>query len=165
MSIDPGQASGWAVATFLPEPKSGVPAVEIKNSGIEKDLNEDFHARKLVEIALRYRPRVLIIEDFILHADRQDINLRQRNVLSPVRITAKIEYGIKYDGMDLPLKPLNIVKQMAGDAKRMWPNDRLREHKVYRPGKADHERDAIRHLMHYATKFANDPKTRRAIMV
>src|SRR4051812_34693492 len=97
MSIDPGQASGWAVGTFLPEAKAGVPAVELLDSGIEKDLQEDFHAKNLVEIAFRYSPRVLIIEDFIIHADRKDINLRQRNILSPVRITSKVEYGLRYD--------------------------------------------------------------------
>jgi hypothetical protein len=165
MSIDPGQASGWAVGRFPAEAKAGVPAVELLDSGIEKDLQEDFHARNLVIIALGYKPRVLIIEDFIIHADRKDINLRQRNILSPVRITAKFEYGMKYNHSIYPIPNLVIVKQMAGDAKKMWPNERLRDHNVYRPGKADHERDAIRHLMFYATKFANDPKTRKAIMV
>jgi hypothetical protein len=84
------------------------------------------------------------IEDFILQTRNSD-----RAVLSPVRITAKLEFAMwrglfDYDGKVRRREML--AKQSASDAKKSFTDDRLKRANLYTPG-PDHIRDSTRHAL------------------
>lgn len=89
---------------------------------------------------------VLLYEDFVLRQMRKD-----RDLLSPVRVTAKIQMVNELE-WGFP-----ELYQQPSLAKSSMPNARLRALKLYRPGKP-HANDAIRHNVTLIRRFAKSPK-------
>lgn len=91
----------------------------------------------------------LAIEDFVLRTGSPD-----RQVLSPVRITAKLEWqlwrGIKTVGGGK--RTFIPSKQSPSDAKGAVNDARLRAMAMYTPG-PDHARDATRHCVLWLRKW------------
>lgn len=84
-------------------------------------------------------PELVVFEDFILQERTQE-----RSLLSPVRLTAKVEMLLHRDNTEFDcwwLKP-----QSASDAKSTCTDDRMRRWGLWLPGKP-HATDATRHLI------------------
>jgi hypothetical protein len=93
--------------------------------------------------------------------------LRQMAVeLSPVSITAKIEYGLwlmekwsaEEDGRDMGRGRM-IFKQEPSLAKRTLTDDRQRDWGLWEPGK-DHKRDAVKHCYTFLQRAQEKPRLR-----
>jgi len=94
----------------------------------------------------------IVIEDFILQS-----SLKDRELLSPVRIGHKVDYqlwrGLKVaSGHRLSFEP---YWQSANDAKRVMTDQRLKIMSMYTPG-PDHARDATRHAILWLRKHRAD---------
>lgn len=94
----------------------------------------------------------IVIEDFILGSAIKD-----RELLSPVRIGHKIDYqlwrGVRVaSGHRVSFEP---YWQLANDAKRVMTDQRLKIMSMYTPG-PDHARDATRHAILWLRKHRAD---------
>lgn len=215
MFIDPGESSGYCLAGRYLGPEgteseidkftkdlaastaTGVAHVTpngtiIFRYGQVRDKHEAYHAHQLaieMQIASLSRPGLhgVLIEDFIL--GRKEM---QRNLLSPVRITAAVEQALyewpfqnvpedKVDPNDprdpgkvnTPTLPIGLQlstlpwlpKQMAADAKRAVNDARLKAAGCWwLPDRDGHARDATRHALLYWRKVGSNPATRRAFL-
>jgi hypothetical protein len=86
--------------------------------------------------------------------------------LSPVSITAKIEYGLwlmeKWDAEEAERdmgRGRMVFKQQPSLAKRTLTDDRQREFKLWEPGK-DHKRDAVKHCFTFLQRAQEKPRLR-----
>ena len=80
----------------------------------------------------------VVVEDFILRAERKE---KSRELLSPVRLTAKLETYLWRDGRRMFL-------QQPAQAKTTISNERLKMWNCYTgTGAQEHARDADRHAM------------------
>ncbi len=93
---------------------------------------------------------VIILEDFIL--DTLDSS---RDLLSPVRINAKFDYAMKDSG-------ICIVMQLASEAMWTVTDARLKSWGLYKAG-LQHARDAQRHAILFARKYASKVDLRNKI--
>lgn len=156
VGIDPGETTGWAVLWI---PTANVLSREI---GLMEDLEynsgqltglENQQVNCIRDVILYNAPNgPLIIEDFVLRQFRQD-----RALLSPVRLTAKIELMHEYEGWG-ELHP--IRKQQPSLAKSTATDARLREWGMYDVG-TPHARDAVRHAMTFLRRAKTDRKLAR----
>lgn len=167
-SIDPGETTGWAwLRVDLDRLGSGPAwkavvdweADEIQAVGVSPregvrrwDGGEAFAASWLVAKIEEVQPAMLVVEDFILDVRRANSS---RNLLSPVRITAMVEYGLR-TSLVVPVRrlgaPGGLVFQTAADAKTIITNTRLERWGFYVPRKqcaSPHVRDALRHGLLY----------------
>lgn len=138
MAIDPGVTTGWSVMGVHPDAvTSGDPAVRLL-SNIEFwvagqiDGDEDEQADFLVDLAAAWPSARLVIEDFILRKMTMG-----RELLSPVRITAKVEFAVR---------PRYFVKQSSSLAMSTVTDERQKMWKLWIPGK-EHARDATKHCV------------------
>ena len=84
----------------------------------------------------------LVIEDFILREHSMD-----RNLLSPVRLTSRLELAVH---LSPHLKPC-LSYQSPSDAKNVVTDDRLKRWDLYKAG-SRHARDALRHAILHLRK-------------
>lgn len=98
----------------------------------------------------------IAMEDFVPRMLEQ-----KRSFLSPVRIFSKYEYGL-WSLLGARGAALPYFKQSASDAKNVVSDERLSRWNVLKPGQV-HARDAQRHGILLARKFASDPSVRRQI--
>jgi hypothetical protein len=161
MAFDPGGTTGWCATSF----RLGHLAI-LRSAGLRAFLGAEaltltagqltgsenaqtLDAIDLIDAGLASGHAdhvILLYEDFILRQRRKD-----RDLLSPVRVTAKLEI---VNEMQWGFPEL---KQQPSLAKSSMPNSRLKALKLYRPGKP-HANDAIRHNITLIRRFANKPK-------
>jgi hypothetical protein len=163
IAIDPGGTTGWSLITIHPEALTEPKADIFHNIFDHKHGQVDCGSRRgnlgdslhdgistegefsgvfdLVEFIKAWPSAAVIIEDFTLRQLRMD-----RDLLSPVRITAAIGYSMWLAGRDYHV-------QSASDAKRVCSDDRLKEWRMYEPaGGLRHARDADRHAILFLRK-------------
>jgi hypothetical protein len=122
--------------------------------------NEDQQASELLQLFDAWDGAAVGLEKF---------TLRQMAVeLSPVRITAMVEYGLwlmekwAAEEDERPVgRPRHVWKQEPSLAKRTLTDDRMRAHKLWVPGR-DHKRDAIKHCYTFLQRCQETPRLRAA---
>jgi hypothetical protein len=164
ISIDPGGVTGWSVMEVHPEA-----LVDTDVSILDNILNRDNGQVRampvegpkkpkvrelsreeracvraiLNDVILRYPNAAVVIEDFILRRASMD-----RELLSPVRLTAALEWAID----DLPER-YELFRQTPAEAKQLATDDRLKNWGLYqRAGGMQHARDADRHSITFLRK-------------
>src|ERR1700759_3070376 len=156
LGIDPGQTTGWCAVGVPPEVLSGARSPGdtlnriVMSDGlfdygqIDGAQDENKAVRQLEDLALiDYPDAAVVIEDFII--DFRKIT-KQRSALSPVRITAKLEYALwAYEENQTG----RIFRQMPSLAKTTMTDDRLKELGLYDPHSGEHARDAMRHAYYF----------------
>lgn len=148
MAFDPGVTTGWSLMV-LPARLNGKDILswnmdailrnrikwvhgEVSSTGCE---DEAVYA--LMRLVNEYPSAAIVVEDFILRAQRKE---KSRELLSPVRITAKLETYLWRTGRQM-------FKQQPAQAKTTMTNDRLSLLKVKTDDMPDHARDADRHAL------------------
>lgn len=139
-AIDPGEKTG--VAIWDDEAKTLVTheVVTIDDEGIDE----------LVKLIDTWGPKLLIVEDFVLRPS--GIQSTARSGLSPVRITSLLMgflRGRALNNEDAYCPAIEL--QMPAQAKGFATNERLKRWGWWVKGSA-HKRDAVRHLLLYASK-------------
>lgn len=142
VAYDPGGTTGWSVFAVHPDALSCVDVSVLENvehwAHGQFSGGENAQADEMVALALAWPDAALVVEDFILRTAN-----RSRDVLSPVRLRAKFEYGLH-----LARDPRRLYTQSASDAKSTCTDDRLKAWKFYeREGGLEHARDADRHAL------------------
>lgn len=160
--FDPGKATGWAALRLDWEKLVGDGFTALALGGADEDRfawrageflgSENYIADQMMallrgmwsegdwEAGTLSDGFVVGVEDFILQMLSMD-----RDLLSPVRITAAFDYA----GRRLPMPRL---MHSAGDAKKVVTDERLHRWNLWTPG-PDHPRDATRHAVVVARKF------------
>lgn len=148
IALDPGGVTGWSLIVLRRElMKHNVfqqPLELVLNSKIawyhgqvDCRYQEDAGVQQLRKLIDVFPRAAIIVEDFILRPARKESS---RELLSPVRITAKIEHH-------LWLKGRRMFLQQPAMAKRIT-DERLKLLEVYtREGGLQHARDADRHII------------------
>jgi hypothetical protein len=111
---------------------------------------EPVQALRFISLINGWTGAHVVLEDFVLRQFNQD-----KDLLSPVRITAMIEYGMFE-------KRLGVSsRQQPSEAKNVATDDRLKAWGLYRSeGAQQHARDAVRHAITWMRKCKQDPKLR-----
>jgi len=149
LAFDPGQTTGWSLIVL---PRKGLDGKDIFSSNFETLLlnrlewrhgqinceHEDFGAREMMKLCEKWPNAAVLVEDFILRANRNEMT---RNLLSPVRVTAKLEHYLWRVGRQMILQQPSMAKTTVTD-------DRLKIWNCYVPGQP-HARDADRHILTY----------------
>jgi len=160
--VDPGGTTGWGVVSVLPQFLTTTKPITAKSvehwACGESKKNEDQMASEMLELFDVWDDAAIGIERF---------HLRQMAVeLSPVSVTAKIEYGLwlmekwEADEEDREVgRPRMVFKQEPSLAKRTLTDDRQRETGFWVPG-ADHKRDAIKHCVTFLQRAQEKPRLR-----
>lgn len=159
--IDPGGTTGWGVMSVNPQLLCGHQPI-FKNiqhwACGEITGNENQIASEVLELFELWDDAAVGIEKF---------TLRQRAVeLSPVSVTAKIEYGLwlqeKWEAEEEE-RPIGrgrwVFKQEPSLAKRTLTDDRQRDWRLWEAGK-DHKRDAIKHCYTFLQRAQEKPRLR-----
>jgi hypothetical protein len=163
IALDPGGTTGWSLLSVHPQSLTEPDADFLENifdhqhgevdcgshrgnlgtslhSGISTD-GEFSGVYDLVKLIDSWPMAAVVMEDFVLRQMRMD-----RELLSPVRITAAIGYAIWRKGRDYHV-------QGPADAKRVCTDDRLKRWGMYDPyGGLRHARDADRHAILFLRK-------------
>lgn len=173
ISIDPGGTTGWSVMVVHPEALIA-PDVPILTN-IEHWANgqigakpELLNAKKpdvrelaaeerrcvntlLSDVVRRWPGACLLIEDFVLRKMS-----KSRDLLSPVRLTAALEYAVELEGLSMTYQ-----RQAPSEAKATATDDRMKKWKLYRrAGGMEHARDADRHSITFLRKCKAKPSLR-----
>lgn len=150
IAFDPGGVTGWAVGKVHPycltEPDQYMVLDNIDTLQIGQFVgNERQQVDQMLELCAAWPGAAVVVEDFILRAFRQD-----RNLLSPVRITAAFRYALGPNvvcTMQQPSLAMNTMK-----------DEQLKAIGYYeRTVGQQHARDALRHLFTYLIRLRNDP--------
>jgi hypothetical protein len=156
IGIDPGGVTGWSLLV-LPRKAIGRPRafdsilrekIEWIHGQIDCREREDegaFQLRKLID---QWPTAAIVVEDFILRAGRQE---KSRDLLSPVRITAKIEHHLWLNDRKMFLQQPSLAKRLD--------NERLKTLGVYTSkGGMQHARDADRHVLMFLRRCLDGTK-------
>lgn len=169
IAIDPGGTTGWSLISVHPECLTNPTAKVLDNIFIHQhgqvdcgshrgNLDTSLHSGistdgefggvyDLAKFIRNWPVAAVVIEDFVLRQQRMD-----RELLSPVRVTAALGYSVWLTGRD-------YHTQSPADAKRVCSDERLKEWQMYDPyGGMVHARDADRH----AILFLRKAKSKRA---
>jgi len=159
IGIDPGGTTGWSLMTMKPEvlgdSKSDLSARSIDHTHGQVDCGSrrgtiaehgisdgEFAGMwDLAKLCREWPCAAVVIEDFTLRQFRQD-----RDLLSPVRITAGLGYTLWLDGRD-------YFTQSPGDAKNVCSDAMLKQCGMYDSTQGmQHARDADRHALLFLRK-------------
>lgn len=143
-ALDPGGTTGWCTMGVHPDALTGDPDVPILGNvewwtAGQFEGAEDDQADEIVELIHSWPTSRIIIEDFIL---RSQAGLLGREVLSPVRITAKVVWAIR---------PRYAVLQMPSLAMGTITDERQKDWGFWLPGQP-HARDAIKHALTFVKR-------------
>lgn len=162
--IDPGGTTGWGVMSVNPSDLvSDVPLHKVIQhwSCGEAEGNEDQMASECLELYDMWEDAAIGIERFVIRKF-----LQHHEFLSPVRVRAKIEYGLwlaeKWSAEEEerePGRPRHLFVQDPSLAKGTLTDDRQRMWRLWEPGK-DHKRDAIKHCYTFLARARAKPKMR-----
>lgn len=154
VAIDPGGTTGWSVMSVHPEALAGDASILLNIehwSHGEITGDENSATSEVLGIIDSWPGCVVLIEDFILRS-----SVTSREILSPVRIGAKIEFGLFLTGR-------TWHRQMPSEAKTSITDDRLKSWGFYqREGGLEHARDADRHSLRWLQKCKQHPWMRAA---
>ena len=150
LAFDCGGSTGWSVGTITARALTGTQplhkALRHHASGVIVG-QELSVCKQILDLCEVWPDAVIVLEDFILRTA-----VRGREALSPVRINAVVGYFAWQNGR-------RVFLQQPVDAKKAWPDTRLRETGLYKTG-PDHVRDADRHLMLFLQKLRDKRKLR-----
>lgn len=135
LAIDPGGTTGLAL-------------VEREENPWEiavKQLGPDEHHQMLLDFLHLWRPKTVVCESF------QNRSFEAAKLIAPEYIGIVKAYI--QSSSDHPV----VVWQTSATGKGFWKDDKLREYKMYVPGKK-HARDAIRHYAYWRTFTRVDRK-------
>jgi hypothetical protein len=131
LAFDPGQTTGYAYANYLPAERR-----------IERLVAGEMMFPELVQ-QWAFTPftdaQVVIVEDWLIYPNKTGSFVLTRQ-WAPETIGAIRTLALEHNGLD------TVVRQMASQAKRQWPNERLQRHGYDTRG---HGKDALRHLLTY----------------
>lgn len=156
IAVDPGGTTGWALACFDPKafledgPKL-LSSVRFWTCG-QVDGSEDSQVETLVSLLAAWPQADVVVEDFLLREFRMG-----RELLAPVRVTAKLEYAMRGTGeagsWNGSGPGRRFYLQQPALAKSAVTDHRLKLSGFYEPtiGKV-HARDAVRHLLTFARR-------------
>lgn len=145
ISIDPGGTSGWSIlqahpVALLDTEYPILSNIECWRNG-QFTGNENQQAKDVLDMIEAWPGCAVVMEGFILRKFSSDEEL-----LSPVRLIAKIEYG-------LWLKDMTYFPQQPSEAKSVATDDRLKSWGLYKSeGGMQHARDADRHGITFLRK-------------
>lgn len=149
LAFDPGGTTGWSLLVL---PKLwgtqnifGWPQDHILRNKVlwhhgqfDCLVDENNAVYCMMQLINKWPSAAIVCEDFILRANRHEMS---RELLSPVRITAMLEY-------ELWRKRRKIWLQAPSQAKTLVTDERLKGWGVYtREGGLQHARDADRHAL------------------
>lgn len=159
-AFDPGGTTGWSVMSVHPDAlvEDDVKVLENIEHWAHGQFSgdEDKITQQMLELLEAWPDAVVVIEDFILRAYRKDDDL-----LSPVRITSKLEFGLQFWPGLYGVVP-RIFKQQPSLAKSAVTDDRLREWGMYeREGGEEHARDADRHSLTFLRRAKESERLRK----
>lgn len=163
IAIDPGGTTGWSLMTVHPEALTEPQADLFENIFVHQHGQVDCGSHRgnlgtslhegistdgefsgvydLAELIRAWPSAAVVIEDFNLRQMRMD-----RELLSPVRITAALGNAMWLDGRDYHV-------QQPSDAKNVCSDARLKQWKMYDTvGGLRHARDADRHAILFLRK-------------
>lgn len=137
LGADPGGTTGWDLTVIdkralQQEDRKILEAVEFWSAG-ELTGPEDRQAAALAALAIQWGVNAFILEDFILRKMAGG-----RDLLAPVRVTARIEQALYGSG-------IVVIKQQPSLAMTTMTDGRLKEQGLWRPGEP-HANDATRHV-------------------
>lgn len=147
VAFDPGETTGWCAMTVT-EVKFLMCAqyrrldteIEFKTGQIDCR-NENRGVDSMIDRMEEYEDSPIVHEDFIVDMNKID---QARWTLSPVRITAKFEYGLWVRGL---INPFFI--QNRSPVKTTCTDDRLKNWGLYDRNSGRHARDAVRHAYYF----------------
>ena len=166
IGVDPGGTLGWSVMVVHPEALVDPDVTILGNllhhangqiraippkvltgkepKALELSLEERRCVRMLIQDVLStWHGAAMVIEDFLLRKKVMD-----RELLSPVRLTAALELALEYEGLEMTLH-----RQSPSEAKSTATDDRLKSWGLYRrAGGQQHARDADRHAITFLKK-------------
>jgi hypothetical protein len=166
IAIDPGGTTGWSLMSVHPESLTNPHADFLDNmfkhqhgqvdcgshrgnldsslhTGISTD-GEFSGVYDLTDLIESWPASAIVIEDFTLRQQRKD-----RDLLSPVRITAALGFALWLKGRDYHVQQPNDAKNICNDC-------RLKEWGMYdSAGNLIHARDADRHAILFLRKCKN----------
>ncbi len=149
LAFDPGQTTGWSLLVvprhIMNKDCLNWPLITILEHSIIWEhgelnalANEDECAYQMSKMVNSYPAAAIVVEDFILRAERKE---KSRELLSPVRITAKLEAYMWQ-------KHRKPFLQQPSQAKTVVSNERLKAWDcLMEDGVTDHARDADRHAI------------------
>ena len=161
IALDPGGTTGWSVMCVetdaLCDPEISIlKSIVHWRQGEIAIGDEDDHVAALVELLAAWPHAAVVIEDFILRK-----YLQGREMLSPVRITAKVGYCFNrgLEGIEPPGR--KIFLQQPSLAMKTATDDRLKDWGLYvREGGQGHARDATRHAITFLRRVSEKPMLR-----
>jgi len=86
----------------------------------------------------------VVVEDFILDADKAQSFRGDRSALTPVRLISSLAFGMYWEQIQATL-----IIQNRTDPKRICTDQRLRQWNLYDTNSGPHARDATRHAFHF----------------
>lgn len=149
IAVDPGQTTGWSLLTLRRSLKERDifswnldTILRTRKRWVHGEINtlgcEDEAVYQLYKLVDENPSAAVVVEDFILRAERRE---KSRELLSPVRITAKLEAYLWRNS-----RPMFL--QQASQAKTTVTDERLDLlHVKAKDGLPDHARDADRHAV------------------
>lgn len=160
IALDPGGTTGWSVMCVEPDcladPEISVLASITHWAQGQVDGDEDDQARALVQLIAAWPHAAVVVENFTLRTFKQS-----RELLSPVRITAKLSYVMKHGLEDVAPAGRRMWLQEPSMAKSTATDDRLKDWGLYRrAGGEEHARDATRHAITFLRRCSDRPKLR-----
>lgn len=171
IAFDPGGTTGWSLISVDPEAlcvrerkvlsgiyehQHGEVDCGVKRGNLDSSLHggistdgEFSGVFDCTKLCKEWPCAAVVIEDFNLNQFRRD-----RDLLSPVRITAAIGYTLWLSGRDYHV-------QMPGDAKRVCSDEALKAWGMYDSYNAlKHARDADRHAILFLRKAKSNKELR-----
>jgi len=173
VAFDPGETTGWATMT-VPVWALLKPAMEPLESVVRKTqwkqgeidcraipssaeaekvirqhqgLNiagEIVGVSEMLQMILGHKNPAVVVEDFILDADKAQSFRGDRSALVPVRLISAMSFGIYWEQLDV-----SLFIQNRTDPKRICTDARLKEWGLYDRNSGPHARDATRHAFHF----------------
>jgi hypothetical protein len=151
LAFDPGGTTGWSVLTVsrqaMLNKKASVATMFgtalFWDHGQIDSKDEDVAAEDMLRLCRQYPDACILVEDFIIRMFNQD-----KEVLSPVRLTAKLDFALHFVG-----DPRYTFRQQPSEAMGTATDDYLKEIDLYeRKGGLGHARDADRHSVLWLRK-------------
>lgn len=160
IALDPGGTTGWSVMCVEPDCLSD-PDISVLQSIThwaqgQVDGNENEQAKELVQLIASWPHAAVVCENFTLRTYKQS-----RELLSPVRVTAKIDFAMHHGMEGIIPSGRRIWLQEPSMAKKTATDERLRDWGLYRrEGGEEHARDATRHAITFLRRCSDRPKLR-----
>lgn len=162
IAVDPGGTTGWSVMCVEPDcladPEISVLASIVHWASGQVDGEENAQAHALVTLIASWPHAAVVCENFTLRTFKQS-----RELLSPVRITSKLDYVMNRGLEDVAPAGRRIWLQEPSMAKGTATDDRLKDWGLYRRvGGEEHARDATRHAITFLRRASDRPKLRHS---